>query len=540
VSRADAIEVVKRLFIAEKCASPSRAAAVATILFDEAMTPPSQERGFSRDELTDAVDRLTNEWKLGNTNSEDVHRELFRLSGRLRKFSSKHLPMMGVTAITGPTRNQRADGFERLFLAIEYTPSAEEHAGAVGQIVENALRSIGGEEKLKEYETAIASGAPYEVFEGRGHASLRHRIVVLSVAFLVAGGLLADPDSRRWIFRVLRPSAWVMPRPSAPPPAPRRRAPKPSPSALASTTPGDLILPDGTDVQAIVAVGSRAYIAAGRRGLLVADITDRGLTLLGSYPMTVARDVAVAGDTAYVAATGAGVFVLDVSNPSQIRRVGILQPIRASFSNGMPAGGGPHSVTVHGSMLAVAEVIGCSFYDITEPQAPKHFGEYVDTDAILLDVDFSGTTAVVANGMRGAFGGSIRTIDISDVHHPQLLATLGAANGFQELVLHEHTVYAANEAGGLRTLDISDPRNISTLATWPGAIVNGIVAKDRIALVTTHRGAAVFDLTDPAQPTLRNWIEGSMRGVGFIDGRMCAVTGTDLRCQYPAIVPLKN
>jgi hypothetical protein len=282
----------------------------------------------------------------------------------------------------------------------------------------------------------------------------------------------------------------------------------------------------------MVAVGTRAYIAAGRRGLLVADVTDRGITLLGSYPMMVARDVAMAGDIAYVAATGAGVFVLDVSNPSQIRRVGVLEPIRTTTSNGMPVGGAPHSVTVHGSMLAVAEVIGCSFYDIAAPAAPKRLGEYFDTDAILLDVDFSGTTAVVAFGTHGAYGGSVRTLDIADPRHPQLLSTLGTASGFQELVLHDHTVYAASETGGLRTLDISDPRNVSTLAVWPDAIVKGIAIDDRIALVTTHRGAAIFDLTDPVKPTFRAWIEGSTSAVGFIGGRTCAVIGSDLHCRY--------
>ena len=259
MGRADAIEVIKRLFIAEKCAAPSRGAAVAAVLFDEAKAPPSQERGFSREELTDAVNKLTSDWNLGKTHSEDVHRELGRLPERLRDFSSKHLPLMGVTAIAGPTRHQRADGVERLFLAIEYRPSAEERAGAIGQVIENGLRSLGGEEKVKEYETAIASGAPYEVFETRGHTSMRHRLVILSVAVLVAGGLLANPDSRHWIFWALKPSVWVMPRPSAPPPTPRRRAPKPSPSALAPTTPGELVLRDGTDVQSIVAVGSRLY-----------------------------------------------------------------------------------------------------------------------------------------------------------------------------------------------------------------------------------------------------------------------------------------
>jgi hypothetical protein len=224
------VEVIKRLFIAATGEQRSIRSAVATVLFDNAADALAPEDGLTRKELGDWVNHLLGTWQMDGADDDRVvagddviNTALQRIGNQLPEFVETQLPFRGVTKIEGPTRNQRQDRVERLWLAITYTPPAEDALGLVGRTIEEGLRSSEGGDRLADYQRALAAGAPHTVYEAsetHGHSPNRKRLLILSVCFLLtAGGLLAHPTTRKWIMRGLgKADAWIMP-PPAPPPA---------------------------------------------------------------------------------------------------------------------------------------------------------------------------------------------------------------------------------------------------------------------------------------------------------------------------------
>jgi hypothetical protein len=80
--------------------------------------------------------------------------------------------------------------------------------------------------------------------------------------------------------------------------------------------------------------GNQAYVADGRAGLIIIDITDPAHpVIVGEFDTRdYANEVCVSGDKAYVADGDGGLFVIDVSNPDKPVLYGSLD---VSYANGI-------------------------------------------------------------------------------------------------------------------------------------------------------------------------------------------------------------
>lgn len=199
MDRAVAIGVAKRLFIESACKMPSVSAALATVLFDQAANAP-ETPGFTRSEIATAVSTLTEEWGIGETFDDAVHRELGRFPEKLQAFSEKHLPYLGVTSISGPTGIARGDQGGLLFLKIDYVPQATEAAGALASAFERAVTEVIGEDARLGYDRDVAAGTAHVVATTPvRNPTARGVLVTVLIGFTAALSLLAYPTSRRWI-----------------------------------------------------------------------------------------------------------------------------------------------------------------------------------------------------------------------------------------------------------------------------------------------------------------------------------------------------
>jgi len=190
MARAEAIEAIKRLFIAATGEQRSIRSAVATVLFDNAVKALAPEGGLTREELAGRVNDLLEKWQMNPVGEDQINTALYRVGNQLPGFVAAQLPFLGVSNVEGPTRNQRKDRVERVWLAIHYVPPVAESPGLVGRTVEDAVRAMGSN-KLAEYEGALSEGAPYEVYEASSHSSPKKLLLVLAITVAACSGYFA-------------------------------------------------------------------------------------------------------------------------------------------------------------------------------------------------------------------------------------------------------------------------------------------------------------------------------------------------------------
>lgn len=199
MNRAVAIDVAKTLFIESACKVPSVSAALATVLFDHAANAPGTP-GFTRSELATAVSTLTEEWGIGETYEDALHRELSRLPQKLQAFAKKRLPYLGVTSISGPTGIARGDHGGLLFLKVDYVPQASDTAGALASAFEKAVTEVIGEDARSDYDRDVAAGTVRVVVTTPvQNPTARGVLLTVLLGLTAALSLLAHPTSRRWI-----------------------------------------------------------------------------------------------------------------------------------------------------------------------------------------------------------------------------------------------------------------------------------------------------------------------------------------------------
>lgn len=224
---------------------------------------------------------------------------------------------------------------------------------------------------------------------------------------------------------------------------------------------------------------NHAYVAAGRAGLVVIDISNPAdPKKIGSKTGVSARALAVSGQFAYVLDREylldreEAMLVFDISDASNPQRVGFMP-----FSGGM-------SIAVSGDYAYLIEESGMTVIDIANPAQPAAVRHYLSDGAYLVGF---GVTAIE--------------------NYAYVFAGIG--------LNYPH----------LRVLDISDPRAPNWAAQVPGMIFGVAVSGGLVHAADAESGLAIFELTKRPNPqtstgiSFSHWLRRDQVGFrGLIHG----------------------
>jgi hypothetical protein len=194
----------------------------------------------------------------------------------------------------------------------------------------------------------------------------------------------------------------------------------------------------------VVKSGDFAYLADGRAGLRVIDVSDatRPQEVGKVETPGIAWDVAFSGGLSYVAEsdtvsyTTSRLRVIDVSNPQQPRQVGVI---------GIP--GWAFGVTVIEPLAYVADLInGLRIIDVRDPTRLDELAVFymmpMNTNAAAFAVEVVGGTAYVATA-------PMRAIDVSDPRHLREIGSVTSPLVPEKLATVADHIYAAAGFAGL-------------------------------------------------------------------------------------------
>lgn len=266
-------------------------------------------------------------------------------------------------------------------------------------------------------------------------------------------------------------------------------------------------------VRALAVEGAYAYVAAGKGGLQVIDISDPEHPTVISYYLTegYAQDVAVANGHVYLASTpvwdgsgwnGSSLHIVDVSDPANPKQAAVYDTPGWEFG-----------VAVTGDMAFVADGDGgLRILDVSDRAAPKEIGA-IYTAGYALDVAVGDGVVYVAEFDKG-----VGEVDVADLSDPREVTVIDTPGKARHVTVDENTIFVGDGEGGLRILDVSaalEPVEIGVFATEDG---RGVAVGGGFAyLADRQQGLHVLDITDRTTPVLLGRFEtlGAVRGVAM-------------------------
>ncbi|MDP8239162.1 MAG: T9SS type A sorting domain-containing protein [Candidatus Hatepunaea meridiana] len=212
-----------------------------------------------------------------------------------------------------------------------------------------------------------------------------------------------------------------------------------------------------------------------------------GITKLSSYydKWENAADIAVLDDYAYVASGRTGLRILDISDADSFREV---------ISCRIP--GQALGVSLMGDLACVTSRLrNVHIVDISEPLQPEFIGVCECRNVTSRAVALEGFVYVPTSG-------GLEIFDVSNPREPALAATYNQAV-ISELKVRNGLAYISGR--GLRIIDISDLEDIHEVGVLdePGSEA-GVIIVDNLAIVEgsnqDYYGFRIVDIEDPANP----------------------------------------
>lgn len=244
--------------------------------------------------------------------------------------------------------------------------------------------------------------------------------------------------------------------------------------------------------------GNRAYVADGRNGLQILDVSfSASPQHIGHYQTSrEVMGVAVAGNYACVAERGGGLVVVDLHNPANLEAVG-------NFSTGLFECAAVRIQGRYAYVLAssfIAANYGSRFYiiDITNPTSPRQVGVFGENWI------FSGL-AVRTNYAYVAGDAGLEVFDISNSGNPRRVANLFTAHS-KDVVVQDDYAYLADAGAGLQVIDIRNPINPQPVGhlVLEGGSGRSVAVQGQSAYLSCSIGACdclyVIDISNPAIP----------------------------------------
>ena len=244
---------------------------------------------------------------------------------------------------------------------------------------------------------------------------------------------------------------------------------------------------------------TKVYVADGRAGLQVIDVTDsNGSSVIGSIVTTgyVANIVLSAdGEKALISDGNAGLIVIDITEPAMPTVLGsdnTMNPKGFTFSS-------------DNTKAYVADWdSGIQIIDITDPTMPIILGS-VDTPGYANDVVYS------ANSMKAYIADRTSGLQIIDVSDPTVPTIIGSVDtpDYANSVTHsldDKVAYVANGSYGLRIIDITDPTSPSIIGSvdTPSYAGNIVLSADntKAYIADGSSGLQIIDVSDPTLPAI--------------------------------------
>lgn len=236
--------------------------------------------------------------------------------------------------------------------------------------------------------------------------------------------------------------------------------------------------------------GSMVYVAgvANDAGLIVVDVSNpSNPKKLGSWwDSTCSESVTVDNQIAYLAHGDQGLEILDVRDPNE-------PAVIKHFS----AAGRVRGVDTQGHIAYVANGYrGLKIVDVSNNSSPVDLSELKTYRA--LDVDVAGPFAHVADDWAG-----YKLVDISNPSQPKLISELDTPGYAEDIFVLRNMVYIADGEGGLRILDLSDPSAPKEVASVPvegGYAYEVFVVNDFAYLAAGKAGLLVINVATPSRP----------------------------------------
>lgn len=287
----------------------------------------------------------------------------------------------------------------------------------------------------------------------------------------------------------------------------------------------------GGSISAVAADGQRVFIAQGHTVAML-DISDPTHPMrLGRSPLLAGRvnALAIQGNYVYAGLNANALQIIDFSQPAAPRNLGRVLtpgPVQAVAVHGAYAfaalwnpvnadglfvldvsdPGGPRAVNaravgayaqgvaVAGSLVyAVADAVGLSIVDASQPTATILLGRYSLPDARAVAVVGALAYVTTANG-------NLHIIDVSDPPHPHLVSVSPTAGQAQHVVVANEVAYIADGSVGLTTIDVSQPAAPLWLATVAVGETTQVALAGEIALLTTEAALQLVAVAQPAAP----------------------------------------
>lgn len=208
--------------------------------------------------------------------------------------------------------------------------------------------------------------------------------------------------------------------------------------------------------------------------------------------------VVVSGGRAYVANKSHGFTILDVSEPTNVRKLSNTKTRAPAYGvdlvgNVAYVAEGPDVQTAPGySPTGVVQIL-----DISNPANVRGLGAF-KTKYIALGVDVVGNRAYVAEGVHhgGIFVGLLEIYDVSDSANVRWLGSYEPGVYPQDVQVIGNHAYLAAGNSGFQVLDISDPANVWRIGGFPTARDLGDIVGNFAYVADGH--FRVLDISDPA------------------------------------------
>lgn len=252
---------------------------------------------------------------------------------------------------------------------------------------------------------------------------------------------------------------------------------------------------------------NRLFVAAAVMGTHVFEVTEGKLNFVTTvYDGGYHRNLKISGDRAYVADGKRGLLIIDIT-----KKVPVITCKQENVS-----GMGIYIHDNHAYLAAGTE--GLHIFDISKPDFPKLISK-CKTNADAWDVWISGKYAYVADLQKG-----VTVIDVSRPSKPQKLSwvTWDEKEPMAEIVRGEgNIVYVAAGRHGLVVIDVSNPRDPKVVSQYNKKWGEGLCVRNGLVYLSkgksdnkNENGLFIIDARDPnslkvkSKCTFSDWVEG--------------------------------
>jgi len=267
---------------------------------------------------------------------------------------------------------------------------------------------------------------------------------------------------------------------------------------------------DSWGMRNVVTDGRYAYIAYGKGGLVIADISDPAHPVLVNNDLITSRttNVVLKGQTLYVttdAYVPEGLIIVDVADPKNPRIVGFYD-----YSS-------PQEVVIHGNYALLSGNYGDAYVvDISNRANPTYAGKF-RLGGITWGMVAQGNYLYAAN-----YPHYLKTVDISNVNAPVVVDSQYITPQLQDLIIYkDYLLLSVNSAIYIYDIE-TDPARPHRINSYniDGKNYRMTPHGDYVFVAAGYPGdVVILDMTDPVFPELAGSqiISGSALGVAVFD-----------------------